>query len=816
MQQHDLAAGQHGAAPVVDSEAWSYLQTLLEHAFTHHQAVMVPLHTRADGNCLLHAASLAVWGIESWSIYLRHACLQELLNFKDWYVKSLELTNLSGEYAVLLEELRAPIGRDSFLQITVCAVLSNVLRRPVVVCASLEEMQAPHPVDALGVPRNYGTFLPKRIDREHWATESPIVLAWNHSSHQHFVPLVAVEGLGAAQVPVFPVRPTETPTVGVKRSQSGRHIAEPQYLWALPDEFAEQCWDHPQNSFSALPTAFFPQYQRLLECLRSGLFTESDVKFLRGERVVEELPFGTPMADTILVLKDTLAPQDVLLSPREHRQWVDVLQRLNRCIMDSNRGGNLDGQGNLRRINLNDGFALPALCSSRPAEQVLEVFLAMGWRQVARTSSGVRAVERMVATHLDAMQGGFPWLASDEACAKAFHIFQETIQRVLCTPVWVRSEDPDDTHLRVLVWNAVQNRAEEYDAAVTIRLPFKERVASLGEEGMQEYEVVVTFNEKDDEMRLAWDRTLCRHCPEECLKQDVFTGVFGMSHEVMFCTVFAPRVVDAHGRLKQQRGAQVQQQDLAAQSASSVCHEMRQRQLQSLLEAPEAMPAEGRIELISSLTTEERATYRNVVKRGGNQDLLEEYIAVQLSLHWEETPSASRLSSAQNPSVAAGTGSLPGSRILYRQPSDVDVSEFHSVENCVLHQTPGAANGSQVAGSCAAPQAERILPSGEEAAQPSWARWLVDAIVQKYAGDDVGVGSDGKLDRASAGPSAAPAGMAETNVDGLDETATVERDTDFRFSGLEQLSRQSSLMSELEQRQLEEALALSLQPGEAV
>ena len=54
---------------------------------------------------------------------------------------------------------------------------------------------------------------------------------------------------------------------------------------------------------------------------------------------------------------------------------------------------------------------------------------------------------------------------------------------------------------------------------------------------------------------------------------------------------------------------------------------MRQRQLQSLLEAPEAMPAEGRIELISSLTTEERATYRNVVKRGGNQDLLEEYIA---------------------------------------------------------------------------------------------------------------------------------------------------------------------------------------------
>lgn len=45
---------------------------------------MVPLHTTGDGNCLLHAASRGIWGVELFSDLLRHKVCEELQEHQDW------------------------------------------------------------------------------------------------------------------------------------------------------------------------------------------------------------------------------------------------------------------------------------------------------------------------------------------------------------------------------------------------------------------------------------------------------------------------------------------------------------------------------------------------------------------------------------------------------------------------------------------------------------------------------------------------------------------------------------------------------------
>uniref|UniRef100_A0A8C5QLD2 ubiquitinyl hydrolase 1 n=1 Tax=Leptobrachium leishanense TaxID=445787 RepID=A0A8C5QLD2_9ANUR len=176
---------------------------------------LVPLKTTGDGNCLMHATSMYMWGVQDMDLLLRKTLYDVLRttdtrNFKyRWQlecIRSIEFvqtglrydtTNWDDEWEHLVKMASAETseGRNGLqyncLEEIHIFVLVNILRRPILVIAdnvvrSLESGSSFSPLSVAGI------YLPL-----HWPAQEcykyPIVLGYDC---QHFAPLVTIKDCG--------------------------------------------------------------------------------------------------------------------------------------------------------------------------------------------------------------------------------------------------------------------------------------------------------------------------------------------------------------------------------------------------------------------------------------------------------------------------------------------------------------------------------------------------------------------------------------------------------------------------------------------
>uniref|UniRef100_H3CPV6 ubiquitinyl hydrolase 1 n=1 Tax=Tetraodon nigroviridis TaxID=99883 RepID=H3CPV6_TETNG len=174
---------------------------------------MVPLRTNGDGNCLLHATSQYMLGVQDTDLVLRktlHGVLKETdtgvfrARFQAELVQSQEFTQTGLRYTTMnweeewdkIVKMASPVSSSNGLQFDSLEdihifILSNILRRPIIVIADqvVRSMKSGSSISPLNVG---GIYLPL-----HWPpTECykyPIVLGYDS---QHFAPLITVKDSG--------------------------------------------------------------------------------------------------------------------------------------------------------------------------------------------------------------------------------------------------------------------------------------------------------------------------------------------------------------------------------------------------------------------------------------------------------------------------------------------------------------------------------------------------------------------------------------------------------------------------------------------
>lgn len=146
---------------------------------------IVPRVTAGDGNCLLHAVSTAMWGVEVFHELLRKQLYDELTANLEWYKKSsTERSEEEWQKAVV-----DAAKEGKYLEFIHIFAISNMLKRPIILHASAADR------DFLGEGESgvAATFLPTRRKFEDGISR-PIHLAWSSSRKNHYIPLIPVEG----------------------------------------------------------------------------------------------------------------------------------------------------------------------------------------------------------------------------------------------------------------------------------------------------------------------------------------------------------------------------------------------------------------------------------------------------------------------------------------------------------------------------------------------------------------------------------------------------------------------------------------------
>ncbi|XP_075453945.1 tumor necrosis factor alpha-induced protein 3 [Ascaphus truei] len=176
---------------------------------------LVPLKTNGDGNCLLHATSMYMWGVQDTDLVLRKTLFGALRetdtrNFMfRWQlesVKSVEFIETGlrfntrnwddeWEHLVKMASTETLVGQSGLqyncLEEIHIFVLANILRRPVIILADkvVRSLQSGSSFSPLSVG---GIYLPL-----HWPAQEcykyPIVLGYDS---QHFAPLVTLKDSG--------------------------------------------------------------------------------------------------------------------------------------------------------------------------------------------------------------------------------------------------------------------------------------------------------------------------------------------------------------------------------------------------------------------------------------------------------------------------------------------------------------------------------------------------------------------------------------------------------------------------------------------
>jgi len=152
-----------------------------------------PLSVPGDGNCLLHSISVALWGSNKYHANLRELLRTELIQFQDFYRNSVDKSKEDEEsqgltvveYEKILGDASSARASLGFIHIF---ALSNILKRPIIVYASNEDIKK-WGIHEEGVA---GTFLPTRHGASECCAKS-IALGWSNGLLNHFVPLCPTE-----------------------------------------------------------------------------------------------------------------------------------------------------------------------------------------------------------------------------------------------------------------------------------------------------------------------------------------------------------------------------------------------------------------------------------------------------------------------------------------------------------------------------------------------------------------------------------------------------------------------------------------------
>lgn len=210
----------------VDWEAAEYLSSLWP-GDSVVPCALAPLQTTGDGDCVIHAVSRAMWGVELFHGVLRGKLKDELSENSAWYRERLgEFQGSEGEWKDIV---RIAGKEGSHLGFAHVFALANVLRRPIVVLASQSDIVR----YGQGEGGVAATCLPLRHRPEDCATRMPITLAWSNSVKHHCVPLIAVEG--APRIPL--------PVVAVAYAGTSGHTSEE--LLSLYVDFSAQVKEPP-------------------------------------------------------------------------------------------------------------------------------------------------------------------------------------------------------------------------------------------------------------------------------------------------------------------------------------------------------------------------------------------------------------------------------------------------------------------------------------------------------------------------------------------------------------------------------------------
>uniref|UniRef100_A0A8C4ZSU2 ubiquitinyl hydrolase 1 n=1 Tax=Gadus morhua TaxID=8049 RepID=A0A8C4ZSU2_GADMO len=174
---------------------------------------MVPLRTNGDGNCLLHAASQYMLGVQDTDLVLRkalHGVLKdtdtgsfrarfqaELLHSQEFTQTGLRYTttNWEEEWEKIVN-MASPVSSSNGLQFDSLEdihifILCNILRRPIIVIADqvLRSMKSGSSFSPLNVG---GVYLPLQWQPTD-CYKYPIVLGYDS---QHFAPLITIKDSG--------------------------------------------------------------------------------------------------------------------------------------------------------------------------------------------------------------------------------------------------------------------------------------------------------------------------------------------------------------------------------------------------------------------------------------------------------------------------------------------------------------------------------------------------------------------------------------------------------------------------------------------
>ena len=224
-----------------------------------------PLHTNGDGNCLLHAASLGMWGFQDRANILRSAVSQSVTHaggrsntlYERWqYNKQVECKQQGYELdppqwrqewdTVVRQASCDPTATATLYSLEEfhVFVLANVLRRPVIMYAS-QKMRSIHCGGTMQCINFHGVYLPLLWDPNS-CKKDPLPLAYQNG---HFSALVVIDfaqqywdgklvlplvGCDGYPLPVRFMLPDENPQALLNDYVSTITLSNPTYVRTVP------------------------------------------------------------------------------------------------------------------------------------------------------------------------------------------------------------------------------------------------------------------------------------------------------------------------------------------------------------------------------------------------------------------------------------------------------------------------------------------------------------------------------------------------------------------------------------------------------
>ena len=197
----------------VDKYSLQYLSELLHFVdeANNTEQCLVPLHVDGDGHCLVHAISRCLVGRELFWHALRMSIYVHMKDNRDRYeaVYAGFVDSSGDEWDKIIAEAhpdyRPPL--DSLDGHGLCVIhifaLANVLRRPIFLLDGMDGMRSKCEYTGVYLPSLYPPEECCGKTKEGVTPElnKPIAVAWSSSGHNHYVPLVAVQGASPVKFP---------------------------------------------------------------------------------------------------------------------------------------------------------------------------------------------------------------------------------------------------------------------------------------------------------------------------------------------------------------------------------------------------------------------------------------------------------------------------------------------------------------------------------------------------------------------------------------------------------------------------------------